>query len=69
MEIVVGLGGLILMALSFIYAVVRNFRQADIARRKQIHDLEMDVVKKDARIQYLEDELADCKGQRRERRR
>lgn len=68
MELVVGLGGLIVASLGFIYAVVRNFRQADILRRKQIHDLELDVVKKDARIERLLDELADCREERRGRR-
>lgn len=68
MELGIGLGSLVVASLGLIYVVVRNVRQADIARRKQIHDLELDAVKKDTRIQYLEAELADCKEERRERR-
>lgn len=68
MDLVIGLGGLIVTSFGLIYAVVRDFRQKSIALRKQIHDLELDIVRKDSRIQYIEDELAECKEDRRERR-
>lgn len=61
----VGLGGLVVAALGLIYAVVRNVRRADLAKRTRIYELELDVLDKDNRIRYLTDQLEECREDRR----